>query len=50
MDAFWIIKSSFSLFGKKLAENQQENYPLFLMIFSCFSILWTKNARKISKS
>ena len=27
MDAFWIIKSSFPLFGTKLAKNQPENYP-----------------------
>jgi hypothetical protein len=33
MDAFWIIKRSFSLLGTKLARNQQENYPIFMMIF-----------------
>ena len=46
MEAFWIIQSSFSLFGTKLARKQQENYPIFFMIFLVLSILWTKNARK----
>ena len=46
MEAFWIIQSSFSLFGTKLARKQQKNYPIFFMIFLVLSILWTKNARK----
>ena len=36
MDAFWLIKSRFSLFGTKLAWNQQNNYSTFLMIFVIF--------------
>ena len=47
MDASWIIKSSFSLFSTKLAINQQENYPIFLMIF-WFSP--QKMQEKVSKS
>ena len=39
-----LIKSRFSLFGTKLARNQQENYPIFVLVFR------TKNARKVSKS
>ena len=29
MDAYWINKCSFSLFGLKFAKNQKENYPNF---------------------
>ena len=30
MDAFWIIKSSFSLFSTQMARIQQDNYPIFM--------------------
>jgi hypothetical protein len=33
MDALWISQRSFPLFGTKLARNQQESYPTFLVIF-----------------
>ena len=46
MDAFWIIKCSFSLFGTKLARNQRKNCPIFLMIFR----FWQKMQEKVSKS
>ena len=43
MDALWIIQSSFSLFGTKLARNQQENiFDDFLIL----SIPFTKIAIK----
>jgi len=46
MDAFWIIKSSFSLFGTKLARNQQENYPTFMMIFGFCPFYRQKGKKK----
>ena len=49
MDAFWIIKSSFSLFVTKLARNQQENYPKFLMIFQFCPVYVQKMQEKVSK-
>ena len=50
MDAFWIIKSSFSLFRTFLARNQQENYPIFLMIFWFCPFYGEKMHEKKSKS
>ena len=50
MDAFWIIKSSFSLCGTELARNQQENYPTFMMIFQVCPVYVQKMQEKVSKS
>jgi len=49
MDALWIIQSSFSLFGAKLARNQQANYPTFLMIFRFCPFYLQKMQEKVSK-
>jgi hypothetical protein len=49
MDAFWIFKISFLLFGSKLARYQQENYPTFLMIFQFCSFYGQKMQEKASK-
>ena len=46
MDAFWII----ILFGTKLARNQQENYPTFLMNFGFYPFYGQKMQEKVSKS
>ena len=48
--AFWIIKCSFSLFGTKLARNQHEKYPTFLMIFQFCPFYSQKMQEKVFKS
>jgi hypothetical protein len=50
MDALWIIKNIFSFFGTKLARNQQENNPIFLMIFWFCLFYGQRMQEKVSKS
>ena len=50
MDAFWIIKSSFSLSVTTLARTQQENYPKFFMIFQFSPVYVPKMQEKVFKS
>ena len=49
MDAFWIIKSSVSLFVTKLARNQPENYPTFMMILQLGPFYGQKKQEKVQK-